>query len=142
VAAWPSPSFARRASRCSGSTLRRRCSRSRASGPPGSRSSFARATCGTSSSSSLLRSSTSRSGQSSTQDQHGVVHTLHYAPADNRVDIVRDDGAKLSLWWATRSEWEGLVDVAGLELEAQYGWFDKRPLTDDSPELVFVTRKP
>jgi hypothetical protein len=32
--------------------------------------------------------------------------------------------------------------VAGLEIEAQYGWFDKRPLTDDSPELVFVTRKP
>jgi SAM-dependent methyltransferase len=77
-----------------------------------------------------------------TQDQNGVVHTLHYAPADNRVDIVRDDGATISLWWATRSEWEGLVDVAGLEIEAQYGWFDKRPLDDDSPELVFVTRKP
>ena len=77
-----------------------------------------------------------------TQDQNGIVHTLHYAPADNRVDIVRDDGATLSLWWATRSEWEGLVDVAGLEIEAQYGWFDRRPLTDDSPELVFVTRKP
>jgi len=77
-----------------------------------------------------------------TQNHNGIVHTLYYAPADNRVDIVRDDGAKLSLWWATRSEWEGLVDVAGLELEAQYGWFDKRPLSDDSPELVFVTRKP
>ena len=77
-----------------------------------------------------------------TQDQNGIVHTLHYAPADNRVDIVRDDGATLSLWWATRSEWEGLVDVAGLEIEAQYGWFDKRPLADDSPEFVFVTRKP
>jgi SAM-dependent methyltransferase len=77
-----------------------------------------------------------------TQDQNGIVHTLSYAPADNRVDIVRDDGAELSLWWATRSEWEGLVDVAGLEIEAEYGWFDRRPLDDDSPELVFVTRKP
>jgi SAM-dependent methyltransferase len=77
-----------------------------------------------------------------TQDQNGIVHTLHYAPGDNRVDIVRDDGATLSLWWATRSEWEGLLDVAGLEIEAQYGWFDKRPLADDSPELVFVARKP
>jgi SAM-dependent methyltransferase len=80
--------------------------------------------------------------EGTTQNQNGVVHSLHYAPADNRIDIVRDDGAKLSLWWATRSEWEGLVDVAELELEAQYGWFDKRPLTDDSPELIFVTRKP
>jgi SAM-dependent methyltransferase len=77
-----------------------------------------------------------------TQDQGGVVHTITYAPADNRVDIVRDDGASLSLWWATRSEWHGLIDVAGLEIEAEYGWFDGRPLDDDSPELVFVTRKP
>jgi SAM-dependent methyltransferase len=77
-----------------------------------------------------------------TRDQHGVVHTLRYAPADNRVDIVRDDGAALSLWWATKSEWEGLIDVAGLEVEAEYGWFDRRPLTDDSNELVFVARRP
>jgi len=77
-----------------------------------------------------------------TRDVVGVVHTLRYAPADNRVDIERDDGATLSLWWATRSEWEGLIDVAGLEVEALYGWFDRRPLEDDSSELVFVTRKP
>jgi SAM-dependent methyltransferase len=77
-----------------------------------------------------------------TQEQNGVVHTHRYAPADNRIDIERDDGATISLWWATRSEWEGLIDVAGLEIEAQYGWFDKRPLEDDSPELVFVARKP
>jgi SAM-dependent methyltransferase len=77
-----------------------------------------------------------------TQEQNGIVHTLRYAPADNRVDIERADGATISLWWATKSEWEGLIDVAGLEVEAQYGWFDKRPLTDDAPELVFVARKP
>jgi SAM-dependent methyltransferase len=77
-----------------------------------------------------------------TQDQNGVVHTLRYAPADNRIDIVRDDGATISLWWATRSEWEGLLDVAGLQVEACYGWFDRRPLEDDSPEFVFLARKP
>jgi SAM-dependent methyltransferase len=76
------------------------------------------------------------------QEQNGIVHMLRYAPADNRIDIVRDDGATISLWWATRSEWEGLLDVAGLEVEARYGWFDRRPLEDDSPELVFVARKP
>jgi SAM-dependent methyltransferase len=77
-----------------------------------------------------------------TREQNGVVHTIRYAPADNRVDIERDDGAELHLWWATRSEWHGLIDIAGLELEAEYGWFDRRPLEDDSRELVFVTRKP
>jgi SAM-dependent methyltransferase len=76
------------------------------------------------------------------REQNGVVQTNRYAPADNRIDIERDDGATLRLWWATRSEWEGLLDVAGLEVEARYGWFDRRPLEDDSPELVFVARKP
>jgi SAM-dependent methyltransferase len=77
-----------------------------------------------------------------TQDQNGVVHTLHYAPADNRIDIARDDGAQISLWWATKSEWEGLIETAGLEVEALYGWFDRRPFDDESIEFVYVTRKP
>jgi SAM-dependent methyltransferase len=77
-----------------------------------------------------------------TQDQNGVIHTIRYAPGDNRVDIVRDDGEQLRLWWATKSEWEGLLDVAGLEVEALYGWFDKRPFDDDSLEFVYVARKP
>jgi SAM-dependent methyltransferase len=75
-------------------------------------------------------------------ERAGIRFTNRYAPADNRIDVEREDGAELHLWWATRSEWHGLIDVAGLELEAVYGWFDRRPLEDDSPELVFVTRKP
>ncbi|MDF2752445.1 MAG: methyltransferase protein, partial [Gaiellaceae bacterium] len=47
----------------------------------------------------------------------------------------------LQLWWLTRSEWEGLIDVAGLEVEALYGWFDKRPFDDESAEFVWVARK-
>jgi len=77
-----------------------------------------------------------------TQDQNGIVHTLRYVAADNRIDITRDDGAALSLWWATRSEWEGLIDVAGLEVEALYGGFEREPYTDESLEMVWVTRKP
>ena len=76
------------------------------------------------------------------QAQNGIVHTIRYGPAENRIDIVRDDGATIRLWWATKSEWDGLIDVAGLEVEALYGWFDKRPFDDDAPELVYVTRKP
>jgi SAM-dependent methyltransferase len=77
-----------------------------------------------------------------TQNQHGVVHTLRYVSADNRIEIERDDGATIRLWWATKSEWEGLIDVAGLEVEALYGWFDRRPFDDESLEFVYVTRKP
>lgn len=77
-----------------------------------------------------------------TQDQNGIVHTLSYVPADNRIDITRDGGATISLWWTTRSEWEGLIDVAGLEVEALYGGFDREPYTDESLETVYVTRRP
>jgi hypothetical protein len=58
------------------------------------------------------------------------------------VDIVRDDGAKSSLWWATKNGWLGLADVAGLEVEALYGGFAGEPFTDDSQEYPFVARLP
>ena len=72
-----------------------------------------------------------------------VPHTIRYAVAANRVDIVLDDGATSSLWWATKNEWLGLIDVAGLELEALYGGFDRTPLDDAaSSEYIFVIRRP
>ena len=44
---------------------------------------------------------------------HPVPHTNRYAVGDNSIDIVLDDGGTSSLWWATKSEWLGLLDVAG-----------------------------
>jgi ubiquinone/menaquinone biosynthesis C-methylase UbiE len=69
-----------------------------------------------------------------------VPHTARYAVGDNRIDMVLDDGAVSSIWWATKNEWLGLLDVSGLELEALYGGFDGEPLTDGSREYVFVAR--
>jgi SAM-dependent methyltransferase len=71
-----------------------------------------------------------------------VPHTLRYAVGDNRVDITLDSGATISLWWATKNEWLGLIDVAGLEVEALYGDFDRRPFDDESREYVWVARRP
>jgi hypothetical protein len=70
------------------------------------------------------------------------AHTDHFAVGDNRVDIVLDDGATSSLWWATKNEWLGLTDVAGLEVEALYGDFDRTPFDEGSGEYVFVVRHP
>ena len=67
-------------------------------------------------------------------------HSLHYAVGDNRIDIDLDGGGRSSLWWATKNEWLGLIDVAGLEIEAVYGGFEGEPLADESHEYVFVTR--
>jgi ubiquinone/menaquinone biosynthesis C-methylase UbiE len=71
-----------------------------------------------------------------------VPHSLHYAVGDNRIDITLDHGGTSSLWWATKNEWLGLIDVAGLEVEALYGGFDQRPFDDESREYVWVTRRP
>ena len=72
-----------------------------------------------------------------------VPHTVRYAVGDNRVDLVLDqDGATTSLWWATKNEWLGLIDVAGLELESLDGGFHGEPMDDESREYVFVARRP
>jgi SAM-dependent methyltransferase len=76
------------------------------------------------------------------REQNGVRHRCDYVPADTRVDVTLESGATVSLWWVARSEWEALVDVSGLEVEALYGWFDRRPFDEDSAEHVFVARKP
>jgi SAM-dependent methyltransferase len=71
-----------------------------------------------------------------------VPHEIRYAVGENRCEITLDSGGSVSVWWATKNEWLGLVDVSGLEVEALYGWFDKRPFDDESREYVWVARKP
>ena len=70
-----------------------------------------------------------------------VPHTVRYAVGPNRVDIELDGGSRSSLWWATRNEWLGLIDVGGLELEALDGGFAGEPFDDASSEYVFVCRR-
>lgn len=71
-----------------------------------------------------------------------VPHTARYDIADNRIDLRLDDGGTSSLWWATKNEWLGLLDVAGLEVEELYGNFDRSPLDHQSREYIFVAVRP
>ena len=70
-----------------------------------------------------------------------VPHTIRHAVGDNRIDITLEEGGTSALWWATKNEWLGLLDVAGLELENLFGDFDKTPFDEDSREYVFVARR-
>ena len=70
-----------------------------------------------------------------------IPHVNRYNVPENRIDITLDDGGVSSLWWATKNEWLGLIDVSGLELEALYGGFEGEPLGEDAGEYVFVTRR-
>jgi SAM-dependent methyltransferase len=71
-----------------------------------------------------------------------IRHFIEYEPADNRIDITVENGPAISLWWVTRGEWDGLLDVSGLETEALYGSYDRRPFDQESREFVWVARKP
>jgi SAM-dependent methyltransferase len=66
---------------------------------------------------------------------------IRNVPSDNRIDLIRNDGV-IPLWWLTRAEQEGLVDVAGLEVEALYGGFHQEPYDETTLEMVWVARKP
>jgi SAM-dependent methyltransferase len=76
------------------------------------------------------------------QEQNGIRHRVDQFKHDNRIDITLESGDRISLWWLNRSEWEGLIDVAGFELEALYGGFDRRPFDETATEFVWVVRKP
>ena len=76
------------------------------------------------------------------QEQNGIRHRIDQAKHDNRIDITLESGDTISLWWLNRSEWEGLIDVAGFEVEALYGGFGREPFDESANEFVWVVRKP
>jgi SAM-dependent methyltransferase len=75
-------------------------------------------------------------------EQGGIRHRTDHSPADSRIDITLETGAQISLWWVSRGEWEGLIDVSGLETEALFGWFDRRPFDESAREFVWIVRRP
>jgi uncharacterized membrane protein len=76
-----------------------------------------------------------------TQDDGAIRHTLGAGGA-SPPDCCRPSygpTARYGLVEApAKNEWLGLLDVAGLDLEALYGGFDRTPLTDESREHIFV----
>lgn len=75
-------------------------------------------------------------------EQNGIRHRIDHAKHDNRVDITLESGDAISLWWLNRSEWEGLIEVGGFEVEALYGGFGREPFDESANEFVWVVRKP
>ena len=51
-----------------------------------------------------------------------------------------DASVTFGLHWLSAPEWLRLLDEAGFEVEALYGWFDSRPYMDDE-DMVFVCRR-
>ena len=76
------------------------------------------------------------------REQGGVRHRVDYDFAAHRIDLTLGDGPTLLLWWVDPDEWDELVTETGLEVEARYGWFDRRPFDETSREAVYVARRP
>jgi ubiquinone/menaquinone biosynthesis C-methylase UbiE len=73
------------------------------------------------------------------------AQTLDY---ETRDDVLSDANATISrvyrnlhVRYVYRYEMEHLLTLCGFEVEALYGWFDRRPFDDDSQEMVWIARK-
>jgi ubiquinone/menaquinone biosynthesis C-methylase UbiE len=74
-------------------------------------------------------------------EHNGIRHRIDHVKQDNRIDITLESGDTVSLWWLSRSEWEGLIEVAGFEVEALYGGFGREPFDETANEFVWVVRR-
>ena len=50
-----------------------------------------------------------------------------------------DRASTMKLWWLEPARWQALLPEAGFEVEACYGWFDRRPYVDGE-DSVWVAR--
>jgi SAM-dependent methyltransferase len=52
-----------------------------------------------------------------------------------------EEATTMHLAWLSALEWRRLLERAGLEIAAHYGWFDRRPYTGQE-DFVFVATRP
>jgi SAM-dependent methyltransferase len=53
-----------------------------------------------------------------------------------------DAAASMDLHWLSPLEWRRLIDEAGFEVDALYGWFDRRPFMGDEDTVWICRRRP
>ena len=51
-----------------------------------------------------------------------------------------DAAASMELHWLSAIEWRRLIDEAGFDVTALYGWFDRRPFRGDE-DMIWVCRR-
>ena len=52
-----------------------------------------------------------------------------------------ESAATMELHWLGASEWLALLDTAGFEIDALYGWFDRRPYAGGEDMVFVATRR-
>jgi SAM-dependent methyltransferase len=51
-----------------------------------------------------------------------------------------DAAASFTLHWLSTAEWHVLIDRAGFDVDALYGWFDRRPHVDEE-DTIWICRR-
>jgi SAM-dependent methyltransferase len=73
----------------------------------------------------------------------GIFERADWDQAARRLRLsvrARDAFASFDLHWLSAPEWLRLLDLAALDVEAFYGWFDRRPY-DGEEDMIFVCRR-
>ena len=73
------------------------------------------------------------------RQQHDLRWKFEICDRAGRVQEVHIE--EMQLRWIYRWEAEYLLELSGLEIEAAYGAFDKRPLDEKAGELIYVCRR-
>ncbi len=77
----------------------------------------------------------------STAEQRVEGEDARLEPSDTGAVIARIE-RNLRLRYVFRYEMEHLLALNGFEVQALYGWFDRRPFDDESSEMVWIAGKP
>lgn len=73
------------------------------------------------------------------RQQHDLRWKFEVCDRAGRVQEVHIE--EMQLRWLYRWEAEYLLELSGLEIEASYGAYDKRPLDENAGELIYVCRR-
>ncbi|HEX6702176.1 MAG TPA: methyltransferase domain-containing protein [Gaiellaceae bacterium] len=76
--------------------------------------------------------------------EHGIFERADWDTRTRTLTLsVRDDNASstMILSWISPAEWRRLLEAAGFEVEACYGWFDRTPYRGGE-DTVWIARRP
>jgi SAM-dependent methyltransferase len=74
----------------------------------------------------------------------GIFERADWDESGRRLSLsVRGEtgASTMELWWLSPPEWRRLIELAGFEVEACYGWFDRREYSGGE-DSVWVARRP
>jgi len=76
--------------------------------------------------------------------ERGIWEHADWDEEERRLSLsVRDDerSSTMTLAWISAAEWRALLEESGFEIEACYGWFDRRPYAGGE-DSIWLARRP